>query len=329
MYNTSFLNFINMKSKEDLSTGILDYLLDYNKRTAFRSILFRTIGITIKDYFTEQQKTIKSIRNGRLDLLIHSNDTMLVIENKFDASFTWSDEEGTQLQKYCNWLSNQKNHTNKYLVIITIPRRKKEVKQYINSELKKYSEIKIIDVYWHDILNPSIEKEKDITVNAIMKELKNFIDINFCKYIAFEEGNKMKELFSTNVGEYFGLIEDMIDKIESLIYGKYSMPNSKRRNRFDQDSGAIGFYYLVNKNKYWFGMNPSVWKEKGSPLCLQLIETNGIEINECDNQKIKSLLDKWYNLGYEGINGEINYVFKIKEIKNEDILFKRIKELTI
>ena len=99
-----FLDFIKITKKEDLTTSILDYLINQNIDKTFSSIFFESIGIKNARYETEQQKPIE---RGFLDLFIETSDSYIILENKFDAPFTWNDEDGHQLYKYCKWLNKE------------------------------------------------------------------------------------------------------------------------------------------------------------------------------------------------------------------------------
>ena len=311
-----------MRSKEDITTGILEYLLDSTNSSAFAVSFFNACGLKLSKYTTSQQVAID---NGRLDLCVYNDEVYIIIENKFDAAFTWEQEGGHQLQRYCNWISKQKQQ-NKRVIIITIQRRNKEISEYIEYELNNIKNIKVKIVIWNDILSDAIEKEEDDILKCITSQLKMFIEDNFSKKTS-TEGVNMQALFSKDAGIAFGVIEELIDKMEGKIYEEYENPNLKRKNRFDGGSGSIGFYYKKGVYEYWFGMNPSVWEIKGSPLCLQLYKIGEKVITDCINEK--KLLSKWLLKKYIEINGELNYVFTVNEIIDEDVLYTKIKELTI
>src|SRR5208337_5034758 len=104
----NLFDFIKIKKKEDLTTSILDFLINQRHEPSISKIFFKRIEFNGKKFKTDPQLPI---RHGYIDLFIDSDNDCSLIENKFDAPFTYSEVYGHQLVKYCNWLKN--NHKDK------------------------------------------------------------------------------------------------------------------------------------------------------------------------------------------------------------------------
>ena len=318
----TFLDYINILKKEDLTTSILEYLLH---DVSFANIFFNLLSIPNDHFETEPQKPIK---RGFIDLFLDNNKTEIVLENKFDAPFTWNDIDGHQLNKYCTWLGKEE-YSNKYLVILTIKRREKEVNEYIRDELNGFTKIKIYVMYWENLLHSASLTVTDDNINCVIQSLNEYIGRHFSKLCEILP-EEMKMLNSKEMGKSFRKLEEMIVKIkESISQSSKFEISQPKKSLFEPEFGSIGIYFSNEKNKYWFGLNTILWSETGFPFYLQVLNIDGVEVPEKSQSMELKYIDSYIRNGFSSQFSGLNYIFKFVDGIDQDKLFKKILELAL
>lgn len=253
------LNCIEGLTGEDYTTALLGYLLEYSSNEVLSDI-FSIQNIITKSNITNQKK----IKNGRFDLFIECENSCIVIENKFYASFTYVNNIN-QLERYSSWLSSQ-SYENKTLVCLCIESRRSEVEKIFSSI--KNDDVTSKIVCWEQVV--------DILNNGddIQKALSIFVTDRYLKRISFNQC-EVDTMLDVNTAKAYNKIFKMIERIRDLIKDE----NIKLKGNIKYEQGAYGFYFLVNKKEYWFGFDSKYWEITGIPFDLQL-RSNSKNINE-------------------------------------------------
>ena len=152
------------------SNLFLDLIDNYKAEECYTKILYKLMKLcpeftktivkklTGKEYNEEFEVEVEYNTNpGRIDLLAHSEECLVVIENKIDSNITVTNNT-SQLKKYDDWVNNgkeektfNKNVHNKHFVIIapdyrlhsiTLEEKYWENKEHFNNyEVKGYSKV--------------------------------------------------------------------------------------------------------------------------------------------------------------------------------------------
>lgn len=272
-----FNNLIGLGG-EDLTTEVLVYLLS-NKNYVHVANLVMPILITnfnqTNKYIIETQK---SFTTGRPDIVIESDDSLIIIENKFNAEFS----QGNQINRYIDILLESDAH-NKELVLLTVRNRvnylESKIKEQIDSVdigafcLKKRITYKT--VLWDEILN------KIYTNDSLTKELKKFIYSNYIKNTAIGDFD-LENLNNDNVAILIEKIWDAIDINKNFMSGHGYKVSRKSQSRttylfnidFAWGSVCIQYYHYF-------------WIKYKTPFSLQVMyDWNKKEV---DLSKLKAL----------------------------------------
>jgi len=243
-----------------------------------------------------------------------------VVENKFFAGFTYSSDGKNQLVRYCDWLIKQKQ--TKRLIVLTVKRRELEVKKVIDELLSQYqSEISIVCKYWDDLL----VKWRSISTNScyliIINELIEYIDSHYVKSVLLT--NKEIEIMSSKEeGIAFSKLLELVDKAYD-----YASNNYQIIEKVKWDEGRdYGFYFMRNKNEYWFGLWTNAWANNGCPINLQLRKINKKEVDKMD----KDALVDFTKSGYYKIGDEygLDYPFSSEIISTDDKVIEYLSKVT-
>lgn len=213
--------FYLMNLRENTHSELLTWLFNYQEndkfsiRREFAEKFLELVGVK------EEIKTVKTqvkSKNGIPDIIIETNNTVVIVEVKLDAKTSVTiDESGkrrTQYERYQNYYEKEYSKNKEYILIYTTEERLKNEKNFFLKEklIKEMAGIDIVDelgykrlefsdivlilffVLKQEIQNKkSFKEQNDITINFI----KNFIGM------VKNENN-------------ISIIENVLNKIEKL-----------------------------------------------------------------------------------------------------------------
>jgi len=251
-YNNLF-NLVQTSQRENLSSSALAYFL--KNRDEFSNQLFEKLtGNKLSS--SDQLEVILeySFKNeGRVDLLLTTNDSCYAIENKLNADFGED-----QLSRYSIGISNI-NRENKKLIAL-VPKR-----------LKEYEKGSVADfVYWEELLKTTFNQTPHL-----WDELKEFVSETISPNLPEIDFTEQKER-----------IEDQHKSFLRIFSEKY-IPSE----RLNLGSGReyTGFYFK-GKNQVTLGyFSFQVIKEK---VCLIILTREDFMLSELfkeiDNDRPKT-----------------------------------------
>jgi len=133
----NLLEYIEGQSSENLTSAILAYLLNYKEQGLFLryflTILFSNdfeMNKSLNDIEVSSQASLNSY--GISDLLIESDDFLIVIENKFYAAFS----RGNQVKRYVEYLKKYKESRKAVFLLLTPKNRGKYYWTELKNKLK-------------------------------------------------------------------------------------------------------------------------------------------------------------------------------------------------
>lgn len=191
--------FYLMNLRENTHSELLTWLFNYQEndkfsiRREFAKKFLELVGVK------EEIKTVKTqvkSKNGIPDIIIETNNTVIIVEVKLDAKTSVTiDESGkrrTQYERYQNYYEKEYSKNKEYILIYTTEERLKKEKNFFLKEkrVKEMAGIDIVDelkykrlefsdivlilfsILQQEIQNTkSSEEQNDVTINFI----KNFI----------------------------------------------------------------------------------------------------------------------------------------------------------
>lgn len=196
----SFFEDIDGKSGEQLSSAVLRHLLIRSPglRTAFIDMVSKesaTRPVTINDQFScflEQSTWAEDDPDcgrptGRIDMVIETDDAVVGIENKFNASFQHGQPKKYlgEMQKRAKDLSELRNLNFMHLVVVLAPKtRETEIKRHLlQEELVEACSF----IAWEDVMNKFVTRHQEIDPgdSYILSEFAEFINnsIGFPSYM--------------------------------------------------------------------------------------------------------------------------------------------------
>lgn len=212
--------FYLMNLRENTHSELLTWLFNYQEndisiRKEFTKEFLKLVGVE------EEIKTVKTqvkSKNGIPDIIIETNNTVIIVEVKLDAKTSVTiDELGkrrTQYERYQNYYENEyQNKKNKeYILIYTTEERLKKEKNFFLKEkrIKEMAGIDIVDelnykrLEFSDIVLILFSILKTDIQNIKSDEEQNAITINFIKNFIGMVKNE------NNIS----IIENVLNKIE-------------------------------------------------------------------------------------------------------------------
>jgi len=279
-----FLERIDGQTSEDLTSEMLGFFLtsrDYSPyQRLFYSLIFPDHELKDSEERLFDIATQMSIGNkGIPDIVIEGEQTVILIENKFYASFSQND----QMYRYFKLINKQYMGKEKYLILLTIKDRidfyLKEIRKQFepvfttdsNEELFNYCSengVKLQTLSWEDIFK--VFGAKDF----LIADLNDYIQR---KYITSTILNE-REIEMINSKEVPILMEKLwagIDKIKDTLAGEgYDV------TRTSQSKLTYGFGVERYWGQVWVYLNLESWKEFGRPYSLKIF-------NDLINDKYK------------------------------------------
>ena len=324
----NLLEYIEGQSSENLTSAILAYLLNNKEQGLFlRYFLARLfpydseMNESLIDIEVSSQDSLNSY--GISDLLIESDDFLIVIENKFYAAFS----KGDQVKRYVEYLKKYKGSRKAVFLLLTPKNRAK----YYWSELEKQIKInydklsKVSGIKKTFLLSDESIEIIWISWERILKDFEcgNILVTHLSDYI------KNKYLINTKLSEEeISLInKNKIPLILEKLWGIVDKVKDQLANEFDtkrttQSRLFYGFNIDNDWGEIWFGVYMVAWEKYESPFILQLREDwismnyNGIDIDS----ELKEI-------GFQ-YNEDLEYIFPIKIADNDSIgvIYNNVKK---
>lgn len=322
MSSLTVFDYVEGQQGEDLSTAVLDYLINQERESPHTQALLQTIGISSDEYTCSTQEQIV---DGKADIYLESvvDDLCCIVENKFFAGFTYNVNNEHQLVRYCNWLNSQP-FTTKQLVVLTLRRRGTEVQSIVDTLLSQFGDIQKSVVFWDDLIrkwkNISAENEKNTTVD----QLSRFIDSHYVSSISLtkKETDVMTTRESATAYSKTMMIVDNVHSALDFV--------EKKNRKFELSDHSYGFEFSYKDRWYWFGLWPDAWEATGKPLWLQLSWVGKKEVSAMNASQIKII----ENQGFQRIktaDGELlygaSYGFDGTEMASDDAVISKAKAL--
>ena len=275
----SLFNNVSGRSGEDIATEVISYMLfssqDY---IPFQKLFFNRI---LNEPLSSSQLQVETITQatfacGRPDLIILTDDTLIVVETKLGAYLSGDD----QLIRYCKVF---KDHTlrnffpfieleniTKHVLIFLAPRSTAELsiavcnrisKQNNGMGFKKWCKqqhIEFIPLPWEDVLSDLDKK------NSLQNELILFVESYIYQELTEEEKMILKdEKVPIALNKLFNTINDVRNHLSS---------KGIKTGRLGQSYSYYGFSIENETLSCWFGYFLPIWEKYKTPVFLQVKE---------------------------------------------------------
>lgn len=331
MSNT-FLSSIDGLSSENLVSETLRYILSETSFTPFQRLFFgyllgQNVSTFEGNFEIETRPRFDSY--GSPDILIAGSDLIALIENKFYAPYSGSD----QLSRYYKLLlehSDFKRMNTKILVLLTTSSREKHYIDQILTDFKSiYSTVSNIQnliaqmkatgiefkiLYWQEIIR--LFESDDLLVSS----LRNYIRINYIGEVQFMS-DEIKALKSK---EYASAMEKLLECVNILRERIHSDTSDTKKSKMSQSINFYGFSIKLKNLSAWFGYFRPLWNsyEPYTPLYLQ-VRTDWITNDKIDfNAFVKRLEGVYF------YNDEHGYVkpYSIDKLNDLDFFAEELRK---
>ncbi len=260
-------------SSEDLTSSILAYLLSSEDNSAFRKLfLFRVIPRELENINIDSDLEVifqaDLGKKGRADLLIESSEYLIIVENKFYASFS-----GDQPIRYVNYLGEFAGSRKAVFVLLALHDRmslyKSKIQEMIPEAISighgnhfeewfKSKNVEFITLTWEALL-------KDFMCgNEVVSQLSEFIKNRYLKNTIFTE----KEVKMINTHDIPIIMEKLwatIDKAKDSLAG-----DDYKVKRTTQSRLFYGFAIEQPWGDIWLELYHNAWKDYATPFILQV-----------------------------------------------------------
>lgn len=269
-----FLDRIDGLSSENLTTEVLGFLLDSSAYSPYQRLFYSLIfpGSELQDTEERQFEITTQMsyeEYGRPDVVIENDRQVILIENKFYASFSLDD----QMYRYYCYLKDNFVNKEKYLILLTIKDRmdiyirdiRKQFKTVFatgnNYELFNYCRdngVSLQTIAWEDIFR--LFDTKDF----LIANLNNYIQ---SKYIISTILNE-REIAMINSKEVPALIDKLwagIDKIRDMLAGDNYKVLRTTQSRIFYGFAVERFWGKVYVEYYHYS-----WLNYSTPYIMQI-----------------------------------------------------------
>jgi hypothetical protein len=268
----NFFEALEGQRSENLATQTLLVIL---RSPAFRELQRLVYELLLRDgvlLCTEARRfrvsTQESVdRQGRPDLRIEGEDTLILLENKFSALFT-----PNQLPRYRAMIEQAGKRVG--VLVLLCPHHKRTgyeldaVAQFAANgiqfptfgELQNHlltRSIRLVVLTWEELLRV-IESG-----NFLISELASFIRDRFLVHVEFTT-LEIRRIMSTEIPEMLQKIFTLVERVKGEIGG-----NGIETGRSSQSMRYFGFNLVKNGTSFYFGYMFDHWVKYGTPILIQ------------------------------------------------------------
>jgi len=308
----SIFERVERRSSEDLTTEVLGYICtDPHFKKEKLTFLDMILDAEEDMYVATQHRGGSSVR---FDLLLRNptTGTTVVVENKFNAPFTYSGGKH-QLLRYKEWLADNTEGGISFLVVLTVRYRELDIREEIHEHLSDSSgpdssrsnaKIKVVILFWEDLLerwSSDAAKRGDQISGYLVQELRRYIDSYYLMTVNLTEAD-VNILQDPSGADALIHVFKTVETVRSNMLGITKTIDSKVS--FEEYFWSYGFNFQIHGFSFWFGFWPKAWKDLGHPFVLQVHL----------NRRAKGLLvgevaSKFKKVQYDGTEdpGDISY----------------------
>ncbi len=316
----SLFESIEGQSSENLTSATLAYLLRHGEQRAFlRLFLIRLLqhkfdhDALLDGYEIKVETPLDD--KGRADILIESEEFLIVVENKFYASFS-----GDQIKRYMEYLKQFKNGRKGILVLLSPEERGPYYLSMVKGQLgiiekesgralEQIKEsmdnegIKFIWLTWEKLL-------QDFACgNFIVEHLNEFIRSRYLKDTTLTR----EELKMINQNDIPVLLEKLwtsIDKVKDALAEDYTV------KRTSQSRLVYGFFIGEPWGELWVGTYTNTWRDYSAPIIIYTTKDKWYSGSfTLEKEKVSSLLKEIGFIEHK----ELGYVYPVK-IESTDLV---------
>ncbi len=275
----SLFNNVSVRSGEDIATEVISYMLASRQEyIPFQKLFFNRI---LKKPLSSSQLQVETVTQatfeyGRPDLIILTNDTLIVVETKLGAYLSGDD----QLIKYCNVFKDKMlraffpfiefESITKNILIYLAPRSTVDLSIAVCNRLSKrengrdfikwctQQHIDFIPLFWEEVLSDLDTK------NSVQNELFLFVE----SYI-YQELNEEEIMILKDEN-----VPNALNKLFNTIYDirNYLASKKIKIGRLGQSYNYYGFQIESETLSSWFGYFLPIWEKYKTPVFLQVRE---------------------------------------------------------
>lgn len=245
--------FNRVVTNEDSYTELWANLLQYKlvKEFFISNVLHKVECLKDFDFNYRDVTTQYSTDNGRPDLVIETNNTLVLIESKI---YTYRALTENQPDGYLKILKESDKRLNVLLFIVP--------KNYQYQEQLNGREVNII--FWEDIVY-DLRQAGLAEVNPIFKHFIDFSNEWFpLEKITFTE----KEIDMVTNGDVIGVLSKLRNVINGVEKLSNTFTNIKGSFNANYEDNGIYFKDLDGNNVLYFGMWYYYWEKYNSPLAI-------------------------------------------------------------
>ena len=275
----SLFNNVSGRSGEDIATEVISYMLDHRQeyipfqKLFFNRVLQRPLSSSQLQVETVTQATFS---HGRPDLIMLTNDSLIVVETKLGAYLSGND----QLIRYCSVFKDKALRSffpfiefesiSKNVLIFLAPRSTIDLSVATCNRISKrdngmgflkwctQKKIDFIPLPWEDLLS-------DIDIkNSLQNELLLFVDSYIYQELTEEEKMILKdESVPIALSKLFNTINDVRNHLAS---------KGIKTGRLGQSYNYYGFQIENETLSSCFGYFLPIWEKYKTPIFLQVRE---------------------------------------------------------
>ncbi len=309
----SLFESIEGQSSENLTSATLAYLLRHGEQRAFlRLFLIRLLQHefdhdALLDGF-EIKVDIPLDDKGRADILIESEEFLIVVENKFYASFSYGD----QIKRYMEYLMEFRNGRKGILVLLSPEERGPYYLSMVKEQLgitekesgKALEQIKELMVdegikftwlTWEKLL-------QDFACgNFVVEHLSDFIKSRYLKDTTLTK-EELKMINQNDIPVILEKLWTSIDKVKDALAEDYKV------KRTSQSRLVYGFFMSEPWGDLWVGSYTNTWRDYSTPVIIQIKDKWYSEPYSLEKEKLSSILN---DIGFIE-HKELGYIYLIK-----------------
>lgn len=111
----TLFDICGINNDENIFSNVIAYFMQHPEYTALWNDFFKKFGVNLGDSYTVSREEAFSIKdkkgktiNGRIDIMIRTENSFIVIENKIRSGINGveGDVDGKQLERYCEYVTN-------------------------------------------------------------------------------------------------------------------------------------------------------------------------------------------------------------------------------
>ena len=275
----SLFNNVSGRSGEDIATEVISFMLSSAQEyIPFQKLFFNRI---LNEALSSSQLQVETITQatfgcGRPDLLILTNDTLIVVETKLGAYLSGDD----QLIRYCDVFKDnalrdffpfiEMENIKKNILIFLAPRSTAKLSIAVCDRLSmqknamdfnkwcKQQQIEFIPLPWEDILGDLDTK------HSLQNDHLLFVESYIYQELTEEEIMILKdENVPIALNKLFNTINDVRNHLSS---------KGIKAGRLGQSYNYYGFLIETEILSSWFGYFLPIWEKYKTPIFLQVRE---------------------------------------------------------